>query len=76
MNNNRKKKLSFINLSRKLKMLLLLTLISLSHKILLLSRIMRSLQKKSSHCYYNKNGLCDIDVTWPRRANCNAQCEQ
>ena len=28
---------------------------------------MRSVQKKSSHFQHNKNGLCDISVTWQLR---------
>ena len=33
---------------------------------------MKSVQKKSSHCQHNKNGLGDIDVTWqPRRVDWN-----
>ena len=33
----------------------------------------RSVQKKSSHCYCNKNDLHNIHVTWqPRRVDWNA----
>ena len=35
---------------------------------------MRSVWKKSSHCYYNENGLHNIDVTWqPKRVDWNAR---
>ena len=34
---------------------------------------MRSLWKKSSHCYYTRNGLHHIDVSWqPRRVDWSA----
>ena len=37
----------------------------------------RSVPLKSSHCYHNKNSLCNTDVTWqPRRVDWNAQHKQ
>ena len=33
----------------------------------------QGLSRKSNHCQYNENGLCDIHVTWqPRRADWHA----
>ena len=31
------------------------------------SQVTMSVRKKSSHCYYNENGLHDINVTWQSR---------
>ena len=41
--------------------------------VVLPSYSMRCVQKKPSHCSYNKNGSCDISVTWqPGRLDWNA----